>query len=136
MISPDDYTKHLLPFDQKLRSEFESFGIHNCAWVVDPYLDAYSRIPGLGYIDMGVTSNLAKAKQLFPNARRTVLYTAMDLVNKNEEEIHQDFEKIAQEIAPCDIGLPNVDLHVPDERVTFVMDLCDQLSHKQGGAED
>ena len=47
------------------------------AWVVDAYMDAYAETPDLGYIDMGVTSDLARAKELFPHARRNLLYTAL-----------------------------------------------------------
>lgn len=132
MLSPELYVEHLLPFDLRLRSAFESFGLHNCAWVVDPYLDAYANIPALGYIDMGVTSDLVKAKRLFPDARRTVLYTAMELGGKSEREIREDFVRIAREYAPCDVGLPNIDVHIPDERVEFVLDLCDKFSREHG----
>ena len=44
-----------------------------------------------------------------------------------------DFEKIAREYAPCDLGLPNVDLGIPDDRVKFAMDLCAELSETHGG---
>ncbi|MHC4498427.1 MAG: uroporphyrinogen decarboxylase family protein [Planctomycetota bacterium] len=132
MISPDHYRDHLLPYDLKIRAEFEKFGIHNCAWVVDPYMDAYATVSKLGYIDMGITSNLKKAKQLFPDTRRTVLYTSMDLANKSEDQLREDFEKIAREFAPCDVGLPDIEVDVPDERVTFAVDLCKEFSEKYG----
>lgn len=45
MVSPEMYVEHMLPFDPRLRSEFESFGLHNCAWLVDPYMEPYSHIP-------------------------------------------------------------------------------------------
>jgi hypothetical protein len=130
MIGPLHYSEHLLPFDLEIRSKFEDFGIHNCAWVVDPYMDAYATVPDLGYIDMGITSDLARAKRLFPGARRTVLYTSMDLANKSEQQIRADFERIAAELAPCDVGLPDIEMDVPDERVIFAMDLCEQLSRR------
>ncbi|HUT28185.1 MAG TPA: hypothetical protein VMX13_00220 [Sedimentisphaerales bacterium] len=132
MISPEHYREHLLPYDLRIRAEFEKFGIHNCAWVVDPYMEAYAIVPKLGYIDMGITSDLKKARQLFPDTRRTVLYTSMDLANKSEAQIRDDFEKIAEELAPCDVGLPDIEVDVPDERVMFAMDLCAEFSEKYG----
>jgi hypothetical protein len=128
MIGPRHYAEHVLPFDLKIRSQFEDFGIHNCAWVVDPYMDAYATVPGLGYIDMGVTSDLARARRLFPGARRTVLYTSMDLANKTGPQIRADFERIAAGLAPCDVGLPDIEVDVSDERVIFAMDLCEELT--------
>ncbi|HUW20528.1 MAG TPA: hypothetical protein VMW16_14620 [Sedimentisphaerales bacterium] len=132
MISPAHYGEDVLPYDLRIRAEFEKFGIHNCAWVVDPYMEAYATVPRLGYIDMGITSNLKKAKNLFPDTRRTVLYTSMDLANKSEDRIRDDFEKIARELTPCDVGLPDIEVDVPDERVMFAMDLCAQFSDKYG----
>jgi len=132
MISADHYREHLLPFDLKIRAEFEKFGIHNCAWVVDPYMDAYATVPNLGYIDMGITSDLKKAKRLFPQTRRNILYTSMDLANKSEGQIRTDFERIASELAPCDVGLPDIEIDVPDERILFAMGLCNEFSDKYG----
>jgi len=131
MISPLHYRRFLLPFDLEIRSQFEDFGIHNCAWVVDPYMDAYATVTDLGYIDMGITSDLARARRLFGGARRTVLYTSMDLANKSRQQIRADFERIASDLAPCDVGLPDIEMDVPDERVTLAMDLCEQLSRNK-----
>lgn len=132
MISAAHYEEHLLPYDLKIRAEFKNFGIHNCAWVVDPYMDGYATVPNLGYLDMGITSDFKKAKRLFPNTRRNILYTSMDLANKSEDEIRTDFEHIARELAPCDVGLPDIEIDVPDERILFAMDLCEELSDKYG----
>lgn len=132
MISAEHYAEHLFPFDLKVRAEFKDFGIHNCAWVVDPYMEAYATVPNLGYIDMGLTSDLNRAKRLFPDARRNILYTSMDLANKTEAQIRDDFAKIARELAPCDVGLPDIEIDVPDERILLAMDLCDEMSNKYG----
>jgi len=132
MISSAHYEEHILPFDLKIRAEFQNFGIHNCAWVVDPYMETYATVPRLGYIDMGITSDLKKAKRLFPDTRRNILYTSMDLANKSQEQIRSDFERIAEELAPCDVGLPDIEVDVTDERVLFAMELCEELSDKYG----
>lgn len=134
MIRPEHYAEHVLPFDLMIRAAFEEFGIHNCAWVVDPYMEAYASVPDLGYLDMGLKSDFLKARRLFPGARRTVLYTPMDLANKTEEEVRADFERIARELAPCDVGLPNQELDLPDGRVILAMELCEEFSDKYGAS--
>lgn len=134
MVSPDQYEAQLLPHDQRIRSEFRDFGIHNCAWTVDPYLSAYARIPGVGYLDMGINSNLKRARQLFPAARRCLLYTCMDLKTRSEEAIKSDLEKIANELGPCDLGLPDLEFDTPDNRIKWVMDLCEELSDRLGAS--
>jgi len=132
MISPKHYEEFLLPFDQKLRSAFANFGIHNCAWSVTSYVNAYARVPKLGYLDMGLASDLPAVRRLFPNARRCLLYSSKDLLNKTEAQIRADFERIARELGPCDLGLPDMDLGMPDQRIRFALDLCVELSEKHG----
>ena len=130
MICGDDYKEFLLPYDKKIRSSFENFAIHNCAWNATPYLEHYATIPGLGYLDMGIETDLAMAKELFPDARRNILYRSTDLLNKSSESLVADFERIASVFAPSDVGLPDIETNVPDEKILFVMDLCEDLSEK------
>ena len=132
-VGPKMYDQFLLPCDLTIRKEFKNFGIHNCAWTVTPYLDAYSTVPNLGYLDMGIDSDMIKAKKLFPETRRNILYTSMDLKNKSDEEIRNDFIRIAEELAPCDVGLPDIENDVPDERIMYAIDLCKELSEKYSG---
>jgi hypothetical protein len=130
MLSPALYRQQLLPFDCHLRSAFPVFGIHNCAWKVDPYLDAYREIPQLAYLDMGLDSDLLRIRKMFPEARRNVLITSMYLAGRSDEEIREDFERIARDLGPCDVGLPDIEWDVPDDRVRFVMDLCGELTER------
>ncbi len=133
MAGPRLYEKLLLPHDRRIRQEFRDFGVHNCAWSVTPYLDAYASIPGVGYIDMGLDSDMKRARQLFPGARRNLLYTSMDLKNKSDEELAQDFRQVARDLAPCDVGLPDIESDVSDARIMFAIDLCSELSGLEGG---
>ena len=132
MAGPRLYEQLLLPHDRTIRQEFRDFGVHNCAWSVTPYLDAYASIADVGYIDMGFNSDLKRARQTFPNARRNLLYTSMDLKNKSDAQIVEDFERIARDLAPCDVGLPDIESDVPDARIMFAIDLCSRLAESQG----
>ena len=62
MLSPELYQEFILPFDKKIADNFETIGIHNCAWNANPYLDDYASVPKVGYIDMGIESDMEKAK--------------------------------------------------------------------------
>jgi hypothetical protein len=130
MISPAQYREHLLPYDLRLREAFEVFGIHNCAWSIDPHMDAYAGIRDLAYIDMGLESDLPRARRLFPQARRNLLYTPMDLKNKRWADIRVDLDRIAEELGPCDLGLPDIEADVPDERIRSALDYCRELSDR------
>ncbi len=128
MVGPEVYKSRLLKYDQKIANEFPIIGVHNCAWTVTPYLDIYSQIPNVAYIDMGIDSDLKKAREVFPEARRNCLYKSIDLKNKTNREIRQDFKYIAENLAPCDVGMPDIECDVPDAKIMFAMDLCQEFS--------
>ncbi|MBI5091373.1 MAG: hypothetical protein HZB26_02905 [Candidatus Hydrogenedentes bacterium] len=117
MVSGAVYQEHLLRYDLMISNAFDHFGIHNCAWNVDPYIDAYSGIRRLGYVDMGLESDLSRAKELCPDTRRAVMYTPMDLASKSLEELQSDLRRIYRELGPCDVVMADIDHETPDERV-------------------
>lgn len=130
MVSPELYNELLKPFDKRLSEEFGIIGIHNCAWKADPYLEYYSGIPNVGYIDMGFESDLNLAKKLFPDARRSLMYTPMDLKNKNMEQLEKDFDKIACELGPCDLVCADIDIGMEDTKVMDIINLAEKISSK------
>ncbi len=128
MVSPAHYHALLLPFDRRIAEEFGCIGIHNCAWNADPYIDDYASIPHLSYIDMGMESDLPRARNLVPHARRAIMYTPMDLANKALRDIKTDLERIAREYGPCDLVFADIDDHTPDRRVLEVLKECETIS--------
>ncbi len=131
MLSPDLYQEFILPFDRRIAEAFDSFGIHNCAWNANPYLEDYASVPKIGYIDMGIDSDLGKAKELFPDSRRSIMYTPMDVANKSIEEIRSDMEFIAKNYGPCDIVAADIEFGMPDEKVMKLIQICNEISDKQ-----
>jgi uroporphyrinogen-III decarboxylase len=128
MISPRQYHDLFLPYDVRFQAEFGNIAIHNCAWNADPYIEDYSKIKNLGYVDMGIDSDLARARRMIPNARRALMYTPMDLANKTWEEVREDMERIARDYGPCDIVAADIEAGTPDERVQALIDLCEEIS--------
>lgn len=128
MVSAEHYRQFLLPHDRSLAEQFGLIGVHNCAWTIDPYLADYATIPHVGYLDMGLESDLARARELFPHARRAVMYTPTDLANKPLPEIEADLERIARELGPADVVFADIEAGTPDERVWAVIEVCRRLS--------
>jgi hypothetical protein len=128
MIEPALYDEFILPFDKRISEAFGTIGIHNCAWNATPYLDSYAKVPGVSYIDMGMDSDLAMAKELFPEARRAIMYTPMDLACKTYGQIKGDLEKIAAEYGPCDIVAADIEEGTPDDRVIDLIKICEDIS--------
>lgn len=128
MVSPKQYRDLLLPHDRWLADQFGLVGIHNCAWCADGYMEDYATVPGVSYIDMGMDSDLSRAKELFPRARRAIMYTPMDLAEKPQERLRADLETIAHRYGPCDIVFADIEAGVPDERVLAAAEICESLS--------
>lgn len=117
MISPRMYERRLRAFDERIARSFERFGVHTCNWDATPYLDAIAALPKVGYIDMGIETDMARARELFPQARRAVLYTPGWLKEKPAEAQRADLERIARELAPCDVVVADIPWDTPDSAV-------------------
>ncbi|MCC6681493.1 MAG: hypothetical protein IT445_11385 [Phycisphaeraceae bacterium] len=127
MLAPQQYERYLLPHDMRLAHAFECIGVHNCAWTADPYLEFYARLPGVGYIDMGIHSDLVRAKALFPDARRAVMYTPMDLRDKSIAAVNDDLAQIGQVYGPCDVVIADIEAGTPDDKIEAVLERCRNL---------
>lgn len=126
MVSPGQYAEFLMPWDQKIAEAFDCFGIHNCAWNVDPYIKDYASFEKLCYVDMGIESDLRRARELCPGARRAVMYKPTDLVNKTLSEIQVDLVRIRKELSPCDIVMADIDYGAPPDRVMAFAKLAEE----------
>lgn len=134
LVSPELYREFLLPYDCRIAQAFGTIGVHNCAWNVDPYLDAYAEIPNVAYIDMGLESDLARARDILPGARRAIMYRPTELAEKPVTEIEQEMERIARELGPCDVVAADIESGTPDDRVLSLIEICRRLSDEPIGA--
>lgn len=124
MISPRMYKKFVFPYDTKIAGNFERFGVHTCNWNVTPYLKVLSQLPNVGYLDMGMMSDMRKARDMFPDARRAVLYSPVKLQDASLDEIRTDMATIYNELAPCDVVMADIQATTPDQRVKDLLYIC------------
>ena len=131
MISADLYEEFVLPYDIMLSKEFDRFGIHTCNWNVTPYIDVLRKIEKMGYIDMGMESDMKRVREAFPNARRAVMYNPVHLENKTLDDIRVDIEKIHNDLSPCDIVLADIENTTEDARVIDFLNISEEVLNKQ-----
>jgi hypothetical protein len=131
MISPDQYREFVLPCDSALSREYERFGIHTCNWNVTPYIDVLRSIEKIGYIDMGMMSDMRRVREVYPDARRAVLYPPVQLEQKNLGQIEKDIKTIYQNLAPCDIVMADVTETTPDSRVRDFLAIVERIGGKR-----
>lgn len=132
LVSPRQYRERLLPYDREIAEATDCIGVHNCAWNANPYLSDYARLPRVGYVDMGMDSDLKRARELFPQARRAIMYTPMDVENKTLAEISRDLERIAADYGPCDLVCADIEAGTPDSKVLGILGACAEISARHG----
>jgi len=130
MISPDDYERFVLPLDADLSTKYERFGVHTCNWDATPYAEKLRTIQKMGYLDTGKMANLAKLKALFPDTRRAIMYSPVELEEKPLSEIESDLVRIRELCSPCDIVMADVENTTPDGRVRAFLDLARRLERE------
>jgi len=132
MVSPRTYREMLVRYDERIARSFARFGVHTCNWNVTPYLGVLRGLPDMGYLDMGMASDLRKAREAFPEARRAVLYSPVRLVETSPGELRQDMARIFDELSPCDVVIADIQADTPDERVNSVLTTCRILEAGEG----
>ncbi|OVE78889.1 hypothetical protein BVY01_04195 [bacterium I07] len=135
LVSPEIYENLLMPYDQKLATYFGCLGIHNCQWCADPYLEAYSQIDNVGYIDMGIESDLKRARSLFPVSRRALMLKQDFIKNEQNGNVENTLERVADEFGCCDLVLADLDSNHPDgsidefiDQIIRFLEMCSKIS--------
>ena len=81
-----------------------------------------------------IESDLEKAHELFPDTRRAIMYTPMDVRDKPVLELRADLERIAAVYGPCDIVFADIEDGTPDEKVHDLWRICAEISETPGAA--
>jgi hypothetical protein len=126
MIGPRLYGSMLRRHDERIAGAFARFGVHTCNWDATPYFDEVARLPGVGYLDMGIESDLGAARRKFPEARLGVLYSPW-LRDGSPAAVRADLRRIAREAAPCDVVVADIPWDMPDQRVRDLLEACREL---------
>jgi len=133
MVSPQIYREFLLPYDKKIaESGFKRFGMHTCNWNVTPYLEEIIKLTKIGYLDMGIMSDMKKVKKMFPEARRAVMYSPVRLQEATLDKLIKDMKKIHREIAPCDVVMADIQSSTTNRRINDFLRICRSIEEGTG----
>jgi hypothetical protein len=131
MISPESYAEFVRPLDIHIAESFERFGVHTCNWDVTPYIDVLTALPKLGYLDMGMMSDMRRVREAFPDTYRAVLYSPVKLQDSSLEDIRGDMEKIYGDLGPCDLVMADIQASTPDGRIQALLDMCAEIEKRR-----
>lgn len=124
MISTELYEELLLPYELRMEQEFAAYGVHTCNWDVTRFIPPLQKLTKLGYLDMGMMSDLKQVREAFPHTRLAVLYHPNDIGKKSLDQVERDFARIRREAAPCDLLLVDIGPELPMERLLAVTGLA------------
>jgi len=127
MISREHYEQFLMPFDKRLADHFPYFGIHNCNWSVDEYVDSYAKVGKILYLDFGMDSDLLRLKRTFPATTRTVFYR---LTGKEPQDVVEDLQIIRKSGSCSRIYLSAVGADTPVSLVHHFFNTASRLWNK------
>jgi hypothetical protein len=113
MISGDSYRQFLYPYDRLLSDHYPIFGVHNCGWNVNAYTQPYSEIRSLDYLDFGITSDLARIKQLCPGALLNLILNPEDVLHLDAPGLRAMLARVHDILGSCRITLGSMDTGTP-----------------------
>lgn len=127
MISGAQYREFVMPHDLRLAHHFPRFGIHNCAWRVDPYAPAYAEIGNLDYLDFGFDSDLAMLKELFPDTTLCAMYSPLALVRDDTATLRHSLRRLHDTLGRCRIIVADIEAGTPPERLMDLFQAAAQI---------
>jgi hypothetical protein len=72
MVSPKTYREQILPHDKWLRAQASEYHLHHCGKITN-YLDAYSELSPLAWIQPGWGSDISATRRTFPESTISML---------------------------------------------------------------
>lgn len=120
MISQKTYERFLLPYECWLAERLQPYGIHHCGDNLEHVVDAYARVPGLAYVDVGWGSDVAACRNALPNAFFSLRLSPARLRAQTPAQVRADVEYLLDRAGPLDkvaLCCIAMDSGTPDENV-------------------
>jgi len=133
MISPDSYREMQLPIEQRLAAKLQPYGIHHCGNNLHLIASEYAKVDA-SYFEVGWGSDVARSRQLLPNAFFNLRLSPVRMLQCTPQEIASDTEKVLQAAGSLEkVGICciNMDDGTPDENI-FAMFEVIQKYRKYG----
>jgi hypothetical protein len=139
MISMSHYLQFLFPFDRQWNLLQRPYGIHYCGSDPHRFAEAFARLPGLDYLDVGWGGNVELLRKFLPKTFLNIRLSPVEMLHQSVEEIETAIRSLVfQSGNPWLTGVCciNMDDQVPDEKITAlfrtVIELRKELiSYKQ-----
>ncbi len=134
MISRATYEQFLLPWECWLAERLQPYGIHHCGDNLEHVIEAYARVPGLAYVDVGWGSDVAACRKALPDAFFSLRLNPARLRAQTPAEVRADTERLLDQAGPLDkvaLCCVAMDACTPDENVRTIFEVADKVRHQE-----
>lgn len=125
MISRKTYETYLLPYECWLAERLQPYGIHHCGDNLEHVVEAYARVPGLAYVDVGWGSDVTACRQALPDAHFSLRLNPARLRTQTPAQVRADVERLLDQAGPLDrvaVCCVALDAATPDENVRAIFE--------------
>ena len=131
MISAQTYEDWLFSYDLKLCEQMLASGmrvfLHHCG-VVDRFLPAYGRLPGVTFVEIGWGSDIAASLKSFPGAWVRYLLDPAWLLRAETKEVRETVTRLLAEAGPelhrFALSVSGVEYGTPDASLREILACC------------
>ncbi|MDH7598920.1 MAG: hypothetical protein QHH07_04675, partial [Sedimentisphaerales bacterium] len=130
MISQQDYERFLLEYDIRWASRYKAFGVHYCGPDPHRHIQAYAKIPGLYFMDVGAGGDVRLIRRHLPHTFLNVRLDPVKLRDQTPEQIRQhilDLAKASGKPSLTGICCINMDQTVSDQQITAILQTATEL---------
>jgi hypothetical protein len=134
MISRATYEQFLLPHECWLAERLQPYGIHHCGDNLEHVVEAYARVPGLSYVDVGWGSDVAACRRVLPGTFFSLRLSPVRLRTQTPDEVRADAGRLLEQGGPIDklaLCCVAIDADTPDDNVRAIFEAA--ARHRQRG---
>jgi uroporphyrinogen-III decarboxylase len=129
MISKATYEEFVLPYECWLAERLQPYGIHHCGDNLEHVVEAYARIPGLAFVDVGWGSDVAACRKALPETYFGLRLNPARMRTQSPADVRSDVGDLVEKAGPldklalCCIGM---DADTPDENVRAIFEVAER----------
>jgi uroporphyrinogen-III decarboxylase len=135
MISKATYEEYLLPYECWLAERLQPYGIHHCGDNLEHVIEAYARVPGLAYVDVGWGSDVSACRQALPDAFFSLRLSPVRLRTATPDQVRADVERLLEGAGPLHkvaLCCVSMDAETPDENVRAIFEVAERYRQSGG----
>jgi hypothetical protein len=135
LISRQTYERFLLPYECWLAERLMPYAIHHCGDRLEVVADAYARVPGLAWVDVGWGSDIAACRRVLPDAYFSLRLSPVWLREQSPDQVRAKVLELVGQAGPleqtalCSVA---IDADCPDDNIRAMFHAAEYMRQRAG----